>query len=84
MVDVYVAGKNHKFCKHVQLFKGSVIGQISFYLNTKRTATIINSGYNKLFFLEKQNSELLQLRLRDSEVKLCENIVSKVRVNFFI
>ena len=53
MVDVYVAGMSYKFCKHIQLFKGSVFGQISFYLNTKRTATIVNSGYNKLFFLDK-------------------------------
>ena len=52
-VDVWVRGIDHRFSKTVQLYKGSVLGEISFYLKTKRTATIVNSSYNKIFFLDK-------------------------------
>ena len=47
------------------------MGEISFFFNTKRTASIVNADNNRLFFLNKLNIHQLQ--------KMCPRITHQLQ-----
>ena len=54
---------------------GTIFGEISFFYDTKRTATVISQDNSKVFLLKKENLQILK--------DICPTIVRRLHMQIY-
>ena len=61
-LEISVLQLDQTFAKKKQnVYEGTLVGEISFFLNTKRTATVVNVTNNRVCFLSCRVKKLFQI-----------------------
>ena len=75
-IDIYILQINQTYKKDfLRVTEGTLIGEISYFLNVKRTATVVNYSNTRVCFLSKDDKKLLQ--------SICPQIANRMQQGIY-